>query len=136
MFKKKSEMEIVMALPDRGINKAKGVSGVLTRMWRQMLADHALTLEQIDNLITSYIYNPRNGVPNNRRDQISARGNLTKEIFKEQMSWKVFCKALRVLGVIKFEISIKAYYYDGKTSIHVSKPVNFINSKTDTSKEL
>ena len=46
------------------------------------------------------------------------RGNLTKEFSRPQMTWKVFCKGLRFLQIVKIELVVKAYHENGKTSLH------------------
>ena len=130
MNRKRSEMEIVLAAEDKGISKIRGVSGTLARLWRLILIQNNIKLNIMDAMLNLYVRNSANGIPNNKRDQISARGNLTKEIFKPILSWKVFCKALKFIGARKFELSVKIYYYDGKTSQH-STMVNISGPNSD-----
>jgi hypothetical protein len=101
-----------------------------------MLLDKSIRLPRFGALLEAYVLNPKNHVPNNRKDQISARGNLTKEFSRPQMTWKVFCKALRFLNIIKIEITIKAYDGTGKISFH-STTVDFGNkNETEEFNEL
>jgi len=109
---------------DKGITKTHGSNGVLSRLWRQMLKDMNIGPSKFGALLQSYILDPRNRVPNNRKDQISTRGNLTKEFARPQMTWKVFCKALRFLNINKIKFVIEAYHANGQVSLH-STMVNF-----------
>ena len=41
------------------------------------------------------------------KERASARGNIKKELEKDEMSWKVFMKALEIIGAIKIEMTFK-----------------------------
>lgn len=136
----------------RGLVEAEDIRGttnntVLSRLFRRMMVYVAGTIDitpnnidsipvdtgaftrkmlsygKYDDLMTTFVLDKRNCVANNRKDQSSARGNLQKEIFKADMSWKVFTKGLRFLGVRSFEITIKLNHSNGRTSVH-SESVN------------
>lgn len=80
--------------------------------------------------MADFVTDPRNGVSNNRRDQTSARGNLHKEFSKQQMTWKVFVKALRFLQFVKADFIVVAHTRDGKETIH--KTTIHLNSRNST----
>jgi len=65
-----------------------------------------------------YLTDPRNMLPTNRKDQTSIRGNIAKEISRPQMTWKVFCKGLRILQVAEFELKITIKRRNGEVSEH------------------
>ncbi len=67
-------------------------------------------------LLNDYISDPRNGVPDNRNARSSTRNNLAKELEKSTMSWKLFCKGMRVLNFVKFKITITTYSQNGQVS--------------------
>lgn len=69
-------------------------------------------------LMDDYLSDSRNCINQNRKDRSQHRGNLAKELSRVEMSWKVFTKGLRFLGVEKFEITIKAYHGDNTISEH------------------
>lgn len=117
-IKTKKNLSKIIAAKDKEINKTAGAGGVLSRLWRQMLIDMGIGPVHYDMLLQRYVTDPRNGIPNNRKDQTSARGNIVKELAKPHMTWKVFCKGLRYLAIVRFELIIKAYHYDGRTSTH------------------
>ncbi len=62
-----------------------------------------ITLKQ---RIETYIRDPLNGIPPDRRDIASARGNLIKTLAKDSISWKIFTRFLRVLNIKNFEMEI------------------------------
>jgi hypothetical protein len=119
-----NKLNSLLNSPDKEVSKTSGANGVLSRLWRQMLFDLDITLPKFGAYLQAYILDPRNGVPNNRKDQISMRGNLTKEFTRSQMTWKVFCKALRFLNIVKIELIIKAHHHNGKITRH-STFINF-----------
>lgn len=114
----KNKLTRILTAPDKDIKKTHGANGVLSRLFRQMLLDLNIGPSRFGSLLQEYILDPRNGVPNNKKDQTSMRGNLTKEFSRPQMTWKVFCKALRFLQITKIEFVIKAYHRTGRSTIH------------------
>jgi hypothetical protein len=116
----KNKLTKILTAPDKDIKKTFGANGVLSRLFRQMLLDLNIGPSRFGSLLQEYILDPRNGVPNNKKDQTSMRGNLTKEFSRPQMTWKVFCKALRFLQIKKIEFVIKAHHRIGKSTIHSS----------------
>lgn len=106
----------------REVSEPKGPStssSVLSRIFRNMTVDLGLSaLSAWDRLMNQYINDARNCVPRNKKDQSSARGNLQKELLKPEMTWKVFLKGIRFLGIISFEINIIAKHANGKQTIH------------------
>lgn len=100
---------------DKGAGEA---SGVLAKLFRQILLDRKITPLHWSNLMMRYLDDPRNGVPRDVKDKSSARGNLNKELVRPRMTWKVFRKGLRFLGPrwVRFEVHFG--WENGETSIH------------------
>jgi hypothetical protein len=114
----------LLSQADKGASGTSGAGGVLSRLWRQQLKDLGINIQRWNDLMYTFVTDPRNGYPANKRDQQSARGNLVKELARPQMTWKVFMKAQRFLGVSDMTIAIECNYLSGKRSVH-STPVNF-----------
>lgn len=125
-----NKLTTLLLMKDKGVTKTSGSNGILSRLWRQMLLDLDIGPKKFGYMLQAYVIDPRNGFPNNRKDQISTRGNLTKEFARPQMTWKVFCKALRFLNILKIDFAIKAYHANGTQSLH-SVTVNF-GSRSNT----
>lgn len=114
----KIKLSDLAGMRDKGVSKTAGSAGILSRLFRQMMLDLNISPLKIHELMQAYILDPRNGVPNNRRDQISERGNLTKELARPQMTWKIFCKSLRFIGIRKVRLTLVATHANGVETTH------------------
>ncbi len=97
----------------------QGTRGVLASLFREIAFGMKIQdLATWNALMTRFIDDPINAVPTGKKDRSSARGNLSKELMKNHLSWNVFCnKAMRFLGLTKFKITITAYREVGKMTI-------------------
>lgn len=95
--RKENEMSKVLTSPNKGVDRVKGIGGVLAGLFRKILWDLNVDPQMYGSLLTDLIRDPRSGVPNNRRDRSSAIGNYSKHFSKPWMSWKKFVEALRLL---------------------------------------
>lgn len=110
--------------PTKGMNETYGTNGILAHLFRRMLHDLNVSPMRWGSLMYDFITDPRNGVPDNKKDQTSWRGNFVKEFERRQMTWKVFCKAMRFLQLPRIELVIRAHHRNGKVTEH-STFVNF-----------
>ncbi|WP_144106719.1 hypothetical protein [Paraburkholderia sp. BCC1886] len=108
----------ILQSKDKGVSNTSGANGVLSRLWRQMLYDLNIGGPRYGNLMHDFVTDIRNGYPPTRRDQTSARGNLTKEFARPQMTWKVFMKGLRFLQIEEVEFAIRCKHRNGKITTH------------------
>lgn len=114
----KNKLTRMLNAPDKEISKTYGANGVLSRLFRTILKDLNIGGIRFGAYLQAYILDGRHGVPANKKDQTSMRGNLTKEFARPQMTWKVFCKALRFLQLVRVEITLHAHHRNGKISVH------------------
>jgi hypothetical protein len=91
---------------------------ILADLYRRMLVDLDIGPGRFSDLLNDYVTDPRNGVPPTPKDFTTARGNLTKELSRDGMTFKVFLKGLRFLQVMKVDFSVRCHYYSGRVSIH------------------
>lgn len=110
----------LLAAPDKGISRTHGPNGILARLFRTILYDEGITPFKYMDFMDSFIRENQSGVPKNRVDLTSWRGNLTKELSHDRISWKVFCKALRFLRILRVEFKITAFWRDGHVSEHAT----------------
>lgn len=96
--------------------------------------DNKMSTSRWNQLIDSYLRDPVNAVKQNRVDLSSGRGNLTKEIFKEVMTFRTFCKCLRFAKIFRFDICIRAYHKNGMVTEHIKK-VDLGSYNADESEE-
>lgn len=93
-------------------------TGVLARLARRILAEKNINHWKWGQLMDAYLNNPRNGIPNNTRDQSSARGNFNKEVNRPTMTWRVFDKFLRFLGATHVRFEVHITMPNKKTTVH------------------
>lgn len=113
--------------PNRKLNNRKtpnpsSVGGVLAVMFRQIRdvitsrsgngSDRG-SVYVFRQMLNNYISDPRNGIPANKSDQSTQRNNITGQLEKPEMSWRIFCRGLRVLDLIGFEIVIRPIARNG-----------------------
>ncbi len=97
---------------NKGVEEARGH---LSKMWRTLLVARDIDGWKWDRLMRIYLTDPRNGIQNNSRDRSSARGNLNKELKRDDMTWRVFEKALKFLDPIRIVFTVRVTFKDGKT---------------------
>lgn len=126
----RAKMIRMLRKPDMGASETHGTNGILARLWKKILQDLNILPMEWNRLMIAYVRDHRNKVPNTRRDHSSVLGNLTKELIKPSMTWRIFCKGLRFLRLTKFEITITAHHLDGAVTVH-SMPVDLYESMSD-----
>lgn len=100
---------------DKGVCEAKGI---LSRIFRQVLVELAVTPTLWNQLMNKYLDDARNRVPRTSKGRSSTRGNLSKELRKVDMTWGNFEKAVRFLNPISAEFSITMKWRGGKSTKH------------------
>jgi hypothetical protein len=130
-----------MSEPDKKINKilesetkaAEDSQGVLTRLWRNILKDCRVMPATWARLMTNYLNDPRNGIPAEGKKRSSDRNNLNKEVARLDMTWNVFFKGLKVLGVQRFKIEITLEWKGRDPTVHtLIKKVSNTNEPIET----
>lgn len=91
---------------------------VLASLFRSILLDLHVNMFKFNTLVNDFIEDQTQASDLNEKDKSSAKGNLKRELLADKMSWKVFCKGLKFLNIIKFEIRIRAYHRNGKLTEH------------------
>jgi hypothetical protein len=105
----------VRGFKNRSSIRTGSASEVLAKIFARLVIESGSDMpDKWARLMHDYIYDRRNAIPLNRKDQSSARGNLTKELTKDQMSFNVFFKGMRFLDFESCEIIINAKNRKGK----------------------
>lgn len=105
---------------DKHMSNTHGPNGVLSRLFRQILIDLNVGPQRYGTLMRDYITDQRNLIPANKRDQTSERGNINKEFYRSQMTWRVFMKGLRFLQFTKVRFIIQATHTNGTVTEHAT----------------
>lgn len=95
-----------------------GANGRLREMFGLITNGGNLTLSQISNLLRTYVEDPKNGVPQNRKDQTTERGNLAKQLDKDSMTWKTFIKGLQIFRIKRIKHTITVEWPNGRVTEH------------------
>ncbi len=95
-----------------------GVTSILSRMYGKILLELGVGTTGINRLMESHLNNPKNGIPQNLKERASARGNLSKDLTKPTMTWKIFCRLIKFLHVSKFKIDITLYHSNHQPTTH------------------
>ncbi len=111
-----SSCEELLNRVDKGQSEAQGT---LSLLFRKILDEKRFNVTKLNTAVMSYLTDPRNGYLHNVKKISSERSNIHKEIMRSTMTWKVFRKLLKVLGVRHVKLSIDLDWGFGKPhSIH------------------
>jgi len=111
------------------MSKERGRIGiVLKRLFNTILLDNLNYNKEnifivVNNKIIDYLNDKRNFTqerfPIHQKEKIVARSNLKKELLEnEEMTFKVFIKGLKVLGLKKVRFSVEVTHPDNHVSSH------------------
>lgn len=117
-MKKPYEMNRILSTRDKCFNEARGVGGILAKLWRLILADMQMSPSRFEGLLTDYVRTLRKSSFENRVARLFTRGNLRREFEKTSMSFKVFVKGLRLLGVNELKIVVHLKMNSGRVTTH------------------
>lgn len=109
------EIQKFLTSQDKQVHDARSV---LSRLFRIILADLKVGPLLWNRLMLRYLNDSRNNIPNNSKDRSSSRGNLSKELRRTIMTWKVFEKGIRFLGPKWMRITIDLGWPSGRVTTH------------------
>lgn len=104
--------------------KVGSATGILSRLWRIMLAELNINNDNYPMLMTKYLDKRLKAGNRNVRALNTLRGNLNRQLAMPNMSFNVFLRALRVLRVdwLKIDITIGR---GGKKTMHSIEVTDF-----------
>lgn len=121
--------EEILAQYDKGIGRT---TGVLAKLWRLILSDLKIGPMAYEQLMQKYLRRKRNTTTTPTK-RISDKGNINKNVFKDNITLDLFLKAMDVIGVtnIKFTVEIEREGHEKKSShsITISGVSNFIKPR-------
>lgn len=109
------EVNNLLQTDDKGVSEA---TGILSRLFRQILLDVGITPMRWQKLMRRYLTDPHNGVPNRGRDRSTHRGNLNRELRKSNMTWNNFKRGLMFLAPVKIRFEVHLTWENRKTTVH------------------
>jgi len=116
-------IEKIISDGDNLVGNCLGIGGILSRLFRMMIGRIVPKTSIWTSLVYQYLVNPSHGIPDNRKDRGSNKGNLNKEFGRRKMTWKVLCKGFRILQITDVEFSVRWKRRDCPEWEHLSIPV-------------
>ena len=101
--------------PRRGISKATNTPA---KLWCKILDDLDIEQHKLSRYIQRWLDSPANrGLDSDKRS--SVRGNLSKEMVRSEMTWKVLMKCITVIAPFKIDVTITLHHdRDSKILTH------------------
>ena len=111
-MKKLTKLEKLFDEPDYGVSTANGsLSKILRGFWQQMGLSHLY----INQLIDKWLEDPANEYEQDTTKINNARGNIRKDNEKDDSTWKVFLRNLRMMRPLEVRFLIRLMFKDGST---------------------
>lgn len=111
----------LLAIRESGHNSKKAAEATSARnplaalFLKLIIATGAADQGVWNKLMFKYLSDVRNAIPRNKKDQATAKGNLQKEILKDELTFNVLVKGLRFLDFDKVKIIIEGTMHNGET---------------------
>lgn len=100
------QLELMLGSMDKWENKSQNI---LTKIFRRCMVISNVDVAKWNNKMLKFLNNPRNRVPKDPRTRSSVRGNLSKAILKNKMTWMSLEKGIRLLDPHKAFVTL---YYE------------------------
>lgn len=110
-----------------------GVGGILGGIFADIYQDILISSSKNNPIqlwayyMDKYVKNPANEVEQDKKSLSSARGNINKELHKQSMTWRVFCKGLRFFQIFNFKITIEFKRKDTGESYIYSRDIDLVS---------
>ena len=105
------KMKDILSSPDGLVRQTKGVGGILAGLYRTLLKDVNMRKMQFDLMLTRYSKEAKQKLDldpsNTKQDRYFAAGNLERELEKNDMTWKVFVKGIKLFKPIRVKFIIE-----------------------------
>lgn len=90
----------------------------LTKLYRTILMELGIEHAVIDQYLIKYLDDPESGIKVTGKDRASVRGNILKQLGKDAITWKIFCKGLRLLRPKHITLSVELEWSRGRKTVH------------------
>lgn len=101
----------------------RGVGGALAELFRTIQYDLGISGPRMEVLISEFIINEKRNLPDNRVARFLVRGNIRRELERPSMTFKVFVKMLKIIGVKRMDFGVELDFGPDKPtqkhSVHV-----------------
>lgn len=97
-------IKAILRAKDKMIGSAENV---LSKLLRQVTYELGIGEKVFGMMVNRYLDDPNTGIGNNVNARINHRGNMIKEFGGSRITWPVFEKFLRVIGVSEYRIVLQ-----------------------------
>lgn len=126
------QIDEMLATEDKGVSttsrSAEG-GGVLARLYRKFLLTENITAMQWRTYMDHYVKSVEQSQGAWRQGNFSIKGNMTKALSKDELTWKTFIRAMRFLKTKRLVITVERTDSMGRT--HVVKEEMYFNPRHD-----
>lgn len=106
MYDRENRSQMLDILHDPG-KKIEEARDVLSKAFRTILRESRFSVADWNTKMPDYLKDRRNGIPQNGKDMSSARGNLSKELSRNTMTWNVFMKGIAFMNPVSAKLTIE-----------------------------
>lgn len=110
----RSQMLEILHDPDKKIDEARDV---LSKAFRTILREARFSVIDWNTKMPRYLEDPRNRIPQNGKDMSSARGNLSKELSRDTMTWNVFMKGMSFIDPVSVKLTLEIEFEKDKITL-------------------
>lgn len=121
----KDELSHVLGRAE-AIHETKGIGGILASLLRKVFYEHKIGDGVFNTMCNDYIRSARRGLPTKVAQYLN-RGNIRRQVAQPKITWKVFVRALRIMQVQKFVITIELKFASGRANTEHSYEVDISN---------
>lgn len=97
-------IKMILRAKDKMIDQAENV---LSKLLRQITYELGIGDKNFGMMVNRYLDDPSTGIGDNVNARINHRGNMIKEFGGSRITWPVFEKFLRVIGVSEYRIVLQ-----------------------------
>ena len=94
------------------------IKNSLSDIYYNLLFNLNINKDKFNNLLDIYLSLFCNDVFNTANEKLNEKRKLLNQIFNTTMTWKVFCKGIKIIDITKFKMVFIFPEKDGKKLIH------------------
>ena len=102
----------------KGSNVGQSAGAKLSRFWASILMDREVSPVQFDDYCLKFVNKAKKDLEYSVQSSYFSKSNLRRELTKQTMTFKVFIKGLRVIGVKSFKLVTDLTFTTGRKSLH------------------
>ena len=114
-----AEKDAVLEDPLKRIDEAHGILAMLLRQMLQTMNNgRGVNVQLFNRFMLQWLDHPHTGIANNHQLKSSARGNIVKELFRPDITWKVFVKGVMFFFPLKAKFTIEMHWGERDITTH------------------